>query len=83
MERPRHFEELDYVQPTLAALELRDVGLGALELFGEYRLGQTRLFSCLNEELAEACVSGCKDGFGQTGTDPATQGSNSLKPILG
>jgi hypothetical protein len=49
-------QELDHIYPPLPSLDERDVWLVHLELFGQLRLGETRLFALLDEEEPQRLV---------------------------
>ena len=48
----REFEEFSDIDPSLAALDSRDVGLSAIHSVGERRLRQSRAFPRLRQQLS-------------------------------
>jgi hypothetical protein len=45
-------EEFDHIDPSLAALDTRDVGLPAIQTLGKRGLGQLRVFPRLRQQLS-------------------------------
>jgi hypothetical protein len=57
-----HGFEFDYVKPPLAALELRNEGLGFCEPLRQLSLAQAGILPCLDQQGAEAVVLPRVDG---------------------